>query len=127
MSFYYYALTGKQHFDVHEFENNISLKHKNVQRILLAIQSPICLNIVPFEREIAKKKTMWKWTNFFEFQITIIRMMDEEHGVVHRRPKTKLAKKKSELRILLQGDQSIDEIEWETKTIYLRKKNCEYE
>lgn len=37
-------------------------------------------------------------------------MMDEENGVVHRRPKTKLAKKKSELRILFQGE-SIDEIE----------------
>lgn len=42
--------------------------------------------------------------------MTILRMMDEENGVIHRRSKTKLAKKKSELRILLQGD-SIDEIE----------------
>lgn len=36
--------------------------------------------------------------------------MDEENGVIHRRTKTKLAKKKSELRILFQGE-SIDEIE----------------
>lgn len=37
-------------------------------------------------------------------------MMDEEDGAVHRRTKVKLMKKKSELRILLQGE-SIDEIE----------------
>lgn len=42
--------------------------------------------------------------------MTILRMMDEENGVIHRRSKAKLAKKKSELRILFQGD-SIDEIE----------------
>lgn len=43
-------------------------------------------------------------------QNMILRMMDEDHGVVHRRSKAKLAKKKSELRILLQGE-SIDENE----------------
>lgn len=36
--------------------------------------------------------------------------MDDEDGVVHRRAKHKLGKKKSELRLLLQGE-SIDEIE----------------
>lgn len=36
--------------------------------------------------------------------------MDEDNGVTHRRSKTKLAKKKSELKILFQGE-SIDEIE----------------
>lgn len=43
-------------------------------------------------------------------QATILRMMDEEDGAVHRRIKVKLAKKRSELRILLQGE-SIDELE----------------
>lgn len=38
----------------------------------------------------------------FSLQVTILRMMDEENGVVHRRPKTKLIKKKSELRMLFQ-------------------------
>lgn len=44
------------------------------------------------------------------FQTTILRMMDEEDGVVHRRAKHKLGKKKSELRLLLHGE-STDEIE----------------
>lgn len=43
-------------------------------------------------------------------QATILRMMDEDDGVVHRRAKHKLGKKKSELRFLLQGE-SIDELE----------------
>lgn len=37
-------------------------------------------------------------------------MMDDEHGVVHRRSKNKLAKKRSELRMLFQTE-SADEIE----------------
>lgn len=37
-------------------------------------------------------------------------MMDDEHGVVHRRVKNKLAKKRSELRMLFQTE-SADEIE----------------
>lgn len=37
-------------------------------------------------------------------------MMDEDNGVVHRRSKVKLIKKKSELRILFHGE-SVDEIE----------------
>lgn len=36
--------------------------------------------------------------------------MDEEDGVVHRRAKNKLGKKKSELRLMLQSE-SIDELE----------------
>lgn len=43
-------------------------------------------------------------------QTTIVRMMDDNDGVIHRRTKTKHGKKKSELRILLHGE-SIDEIE----------------
>lgn len=49
-------------------------------------------------------------------QALILRMMDEEDGAVHRRTKVKLAKKKSELRILLQGE-SIDEHEWNCSVI----------
>lgn len=37
-------------------------------------------------------------------------MMDDEHAVVHRRAKNKLAKKRSELRMLFQTE-SADEIE----------------
>lgn len=48
-------------------------------------------------------------SNIVIFQTTILRMMDEEDGVVHRRVKHKLGKKKSELRLLLQGD-TIDEL-----------------
>lgn len=44
-------------------------------------------------------------------------MMDEENGVVHRRQKAKLLKKKSELRMLFQGE-SADDAEW---------RNCDYQ
>lgn len=43
------------------------------------------------------------------FQTSILRMMDEADGVVHRRSKHKLNKKKSELRLLLHAE-SIDEL-----------------
>lgn len=43
-------------------------------------------------------------------QVLILRMMYDEHGVVHRRTKNKLAKKRSELRMLFQTE-SADEIE----------------
>lgn len=46
----------------------------------------------------------------FHLQVTILRMMDDEHGVINRRTKNKLAKKRSELRMLFQTE-SADEIE----------------
>ena len=47
------------------------------------------------------------------FQITILRMMDmgmDEDGGLNRREKTKVNKKKSDVRFLIQGD-SIDELD----------------
>lgn len=48
--------------------------------------------------------------NFIHFQITILRMMDEDDGVVNRREKNKVNKKKSDVRFLIQGD-SIDDLD----------------
>lgn len=39
-----------------------------------------------------------------------MRMMDEEDGVVHRRAKHKLGKKKSEMKLMIHSE-SIDEME----------------
>lgn len=44
------------------------------------------------------------------FQITILRMMDEDDGVINRRGKNKVSKKKSDIRFLIQGD-SIDDLD----------------
>lgn len=47
------------------------------------------------------------------FQITILRMMDmdvDEDSVINRREKTKINKKKTDVRFLIQGD-SIDELD----------------
>lgn len=48
--------------------------------------------------------------NIIDFQITILRMMDEDDGVINRRDKAKVSKKKSDQRFLIQGD-SIDELD----------------
>lgn len=48
--------------------------------------------------------------NFNDFQITILRMMDEDDGVINRREKNKNNKKKTDHRFLIQGD-SIDDLD----------------
>lgn len=66
----------------------------------------ICSFVTPIKKRVYFK--LKKKLN--PLQVTILRMMDEENGVVHRRAKTKLVKKKSELRMLFQVE-STDDVE----------------